>query len=260
MSDSRKDDEFIYELSPKFNILYELFMPTGRKIKSTLLVIIAIVILDIYLLFGAKGMNIGNFIAFGNMTILGMLKIMCFTLTLVLILKLVIHIVVQSMQYKHITYRFYNTYMVYEDDFLNQHRKNIEYSNVKEVEIRRTIMDRILGFGVIIIYTNAENSRSNGLVIYGLKNPRESYDIIDDIIHKNKSNVEIKESTENAETVEDKEESIVSKIEEDKKKDSEVSQEQYSSEEEIKKRVEQNKKDEEEFLDSLKNINSDNEN
>lgn len=260
MSDSRKDDEVIYELSPKFNMLYELFMPTGRKIKSTLLFIIAVFFMDIYLLFGAKGMNVGSIVVFGNMTILAILKIIFFTLILVLILKLVFHIVIQSMQYKHITYRFYSTHMVYEDDFLNQHRKNIEYSNIKEVEIRRTIMDRILGFGVIIIYTNAENSRSNGLVIYGLKNPRESYDIIDDIIHKNKSNVEIKEAKEDPENVKDKEESVVSENEQNEEKNSEISQEQYSSEEEIKKRVEQNRKAEEEFLDSLKNINGNNKN
>ena len=88
------------------------------------------------------------------------------------------------MQYDHISYKFYETYMVYEDDFLNQHKKNILYSNVKEVEIRRTIWDRIIGFGVIVIYTNAENRRNNGLVVYALDNPKEDYEFVDKLINK----------------------------------------------------------------------------
>ena len=51
------------------------------------------------------------------------------------ILKFVFHIFFQIMQYKYITYSFYNDHMIYKDDFLNQHKKNILYSNVKEVEI-----------------------------------------------------------------------------------------------------------------------------
>lgn len=77
--------------------------------------------------------------------------------------------------------------MVYEDDFLNQRVKNIDYSNIKELEIRRTVLDRILGFGVIIIYTNAENKRNNGMVIYGIKNPDEMYTKINKIVNDSKN-------------------------------------------------------------------------
>ena len=34
--------------------------------------------------------------------------------------------------------------MVYENDFLSQTKKTIEYSNIREVEIRRTVTDRIM--------------------------------------------------------------------------------------------------------------------
>ena len=78
--------------------------------------------------------------------------------------------------------------MIYEDDFLNQHRKNIEYKNIKEVEIRRTIWDRMLNFGIMVIYTNADNDRNNGLVIYSVKDPKAHYNVIDGLIHKKKEN------------------------------------------------------------------------
>ena len=52
------------------------------------------------------------------------------------------------------------------------------------MEIRRTIWDRIIGFGVIVIYTNAENRRNNGLVVYALDNPKEDYEFVDKLINK----------------------------------------------------------------------------
>ncbi len=184
---SSKAEELRYKITPKFNLLYELFMPTGRKIKSTFFFFILILLVSIYFLCGASGIKVENLRIFENINILTCLKYISIILTFILALKLIFHIVMQIFQYKHITYKFYDTYMVYEDDFLNQHKKNIEYSNIKEIEIRRTIIDRILGFGVIVVYTNAENSRSNGLVIYGLKNPKKTYDIIDSIIHKDEN-------------------------------------------------------------------------
>ena len=50
-----------------------------------------------------------------------------------------------------------------------------------------TVLDRILGFGVIIIYTNAENKRNNGMVIYGIKNPDEMYTKINKIVNDSKN-------------------------------------------------------------------------
>ena len=103
------------------------------------------------------------------------------------IIKFIIDIIFQYLQYKHIEYKFYENIMIYEDDFLNQHRKTIEYKNIKEIEIRRTIWDRLFNYGVIIIHTNAENFSRNGIIIYGLNNPKYHYDIIYNIIHSNNS-------------------------------------------------------------------------
>lgn len=174
------EEKLLYELSPKFNFIYELFMPTGRKIKMNLIVSLMFTILTILLY-----LNIFTGAStFGNTT--NTLKIVSLFFTIIAYIIFAVSIILKIMQYKCINYKFYEKHMIYEDTFLNQHKKNIEYSNVKEVEIRRTIWDRILNFGVVIIHTNAENGRANGIVVYGLKNPEEKYKKIDEIIHNGK--------------------------------------------------------------------------
>ncbi len=174
------EEKLLYELSPNFNFVYELFMPTGRKIKINLIVSVMFTILTILLY-----LNIFTAASTFENTI-NILKIVSLFFTIGAYIILAVSIVLKIMQYKYINYKFYEKHMVYEDTFLNQHRKNVEYSNVKEVEIRRTIWDRMLNFGVIIIHTNAENGRANGIVVYGLKNPEDEYKKIDKIIHSGK--------------------------------------------------------------------------
>ena len=175
--------EVRYQITPKFNIIYELGMPTGRKIRTALFALLVFIILTFLVAFKAGSMSIVNNDIFKNIKIDKFLLILCFVADLVTIIRLVGTIVFQSLQYRHVTYTFYDTMMTYEDDFLNQHKKNIEYKNIKEVEIRRTIWDRILDYGIMVIYTNADNDRNNGLVIYSVKNPKYHYNVIDKLIH-----------------------------------------------------------------------------
>ena len=175
--------EVRYQITPKFNIIYELGMPTGRKIRTALFALLVFIILTFLVAFKAGSMSIVNNDIFKNIKIDKFLLILCFVADLVTIIRLVGTIVFQSLQYRHVTYTFYDTMMTYEDDLLNQHKKNIEYKNIKEVEIRRTIWDRILDYGIMVIYTNADNDRNNGLVIYSVKNPKYHYNVIDKLIH-----------------------------------------------------------------------------
>lgn len=174
-----------FSVTPKFNFIYELGMPTGKKIKATLMSLIIFVILSIAF-FVMESLP-----AFQNATIeiknLSYVGIVIFLITVGIAIKLVFHVVLQVMQYKNISYTFYDDLMVYEDKFLNQHKKTIRYENIKEVEIRRRIWDRMLGYGVIIIYTSAEN-RNNGLILYGIDNPQEKYDRIQEILCTYKDN------------------------------------------------------------------------
>lgn len=199
-----ENEKLLREIKPKFNFIYELLMPTGKKIKSAFIMIIISVIITIIVSLNKDSLLNFSYDIIGNISLIDILMFFCYFMIIFSIIKLLVHYTFQKMQYEHISYKFYETYMVYEDDFLNQHKKNILYSNVKEVEIRRTIWDRILGMGVIVIYTNAENKRNNGLVVYALNNPKEDYEFIDKLINryrvtsnlKNKSNIENKNEVE----------------------------------------------------------------
>lgn len=193
-----ENEKLLKEIKPKFNFIYELLMPTGRKIKSALIMIIISIIITIIISLNKSSLLDFSYNIIRNISLMDILFIICYFMIAFSVIKLLVHITFQKMQYDHISYKFYETYMVYEDDFLNQHKKNILYSNIKEVEIRRTIWDRMIGFGVIVVYTNAENKRNNGLVIYALKNPKEYYEFIDKLI--NKYRISFKEDNINDQT------------------------------------------------------------
>lgn len=189
--------EVRYQITPKFNLLYEMGMPTGKKIKTSLFVLVIFVILTIIVALKAGTLSFANHEIFNNIKFDKLLLVLCIAADIITIVKLVGTIIFQKLQYKHVTYTFYDDMMIYEDDFLNQHRKNIEYKNIKEVEIRRTIWDRMLNYGIMVIYTNADNDRNNGLVIYSVKDPKTHYNVIDKLIHK-KDSTSVKLSNESS--------------------------------------------------------------
>lgn len=187
-------------VQPKFNFIYEMGMPTGRKIRTSLIACLIFIISSILLFVGNDTLENVNNINLGNFSIIGIVKFLAIFAVIFTFCRAIICTVVQYLSYKHTKYSFFEKYMIYEDDFLNQHKKNIQYENVKEVEIRRTIWDRILGFGIIVIYTSAENNRKNGLVIYGIRDVKEVYDQIQELIHnskENKSSVEENNNNDN---------------------------------------------------------------
>lgn len=236
MEENVKDDKIIHEITPKFNFIYELGMPTGKKIKSTLfLMLIFIVGYVIYLVCKSSPAIESSVIS--GINVMSILNIILLIGIIFTVIKLTIHIVLQIMQYRNIKYTFYETHMIYEDSFLNQHKKNIQYSNIKEVEIRRSVWDRILGYGIIVIYTNAENEYSNGLVIFGVKNTKEHYDIIDKLVHAKERQTESKEVT----TLEEKESNLNEDV-------PDTIPENDNNEEEVKQTPE-------EFKESLNQIN-----
>ena len=229
-------NEIKFQISPKFNFLYELGMPTGKKIKKTLILGIILVIGYIVFLFN---INVFNNAKVGDIKLSSIINVALIILMFFAVIKIVIHIVFQHLQYKNIIYKFYSDHMTYEDNFLNQHKKNILYSNIKEVEIRRTVWDRVMGYGIIVIYTNAENEYSNGLVIFGIKDAKKHYDVIDKLVHSNSSittdNDSIKEDNTNNEV----DKTVNNNVEEEKTEE---------------KNQESDNQTHEEFLESLKNI------
>ena len=173
--------EVLYELGPKFDFFYELTMPTGKKMKSSFIaVIVALVINVIIELARSMAQDAGNYTSmsmFKIVTIIGLIFLAFF------VLMFIARITMQVLEYKGIKYTFYKNCMVYENKFLNQTKKTIEYSNIREIEIRRTLLDRMLNYGVIIIYTNAEKAYGSATVIYAVKDIEKHYNNIESIVH-----------------------------------------------------------------------------
>ena len=173
--------EVLYEFSQKFDFLFVLYMPTGRKLKSALAIVIVSIILNIILALG-KGyiLDVNNV---KMLNVFNIVKIVCIILLIFTSLVFILRVVMQVLEYKGIKYKFYKNCLIFENNFLSQTKKTIEYSNIREVEIRRTVIDRILNYGVIIIYTNAEKAFGSATVLYSIKNTQEHYNNIESIIH-----------------------------------------------------------------------------
>ena len=184
--------EVLYELKPTFNFLYELVMPTGRKIRSALMSIILAIVIKVILIF-SKSYILG----FNNELINSIYNVCDILMILVIILIMIFfsaRIIFQILEYRGMSYKFYEDCMTSENTFLNQTRKTIDYINIREVEIRRSIIDRIMGFGIIIVYTNAEKAYGSATVIYAIKDTQRHYNEIEKIIYKGKD-ITVKDKT-----------------------------------------------------------------
>lgn len=173
--------EVLYELGPKFDFFYELTMPTGKKMKSSFVLVIVTIIINVVLEFAKSFVE--DYDQFYYMPILKILSVVGLIILGFMVLLLIARIVMQVLEYKGIKYTFYKNCMVYENNFLNQTKKTIEYSNIREIEIRRTLLDRMLNYGVIIIYTNAEKAYGSATVIYAVKDIEKHYNNIEKIVH-----------------------------------------------------------------------------
>lgn len=246
-----ENENLLREIKPKFNFVYELFMPTGRKMKSALVMSVVAIIITIIVSLNKGSMVDFSTVVIGTFSMIDILMFFCWFMIAFSIIKFFVHFTFQKMQYDHIGYKFYESYMVYEDDFLNQHKKNILYSNIKEVEIRRTIWDRILGMGVVVIYTNAENRRNNGLVVYALDNPKEDYEFIDKIVNKYRA-----DAPKQNKVIEKKEEKQEERTElQEEVSDDKAKAETEKTAEEIMQKDIEKEKNEQSFKDSLKETN-----
>lgn len=181
-------EELKYKINPKFNFIYEITMPLGAKLRRSMFMsiifIIAMIVIKISnVQISLESINI-------NLDIAVILYWTCLFFAIIFLIKFFIDMALKIMQYNRISYSFFDDKVIYEDTFLNQQRKVVKYENIKEIEIRRTIWDRIIGFGIIIISTNAEGKRNSGLVIYGISNPDEVYNEINKLVDNcNKKNI-----------------------------------------------------------------------
>ncbi len=179
-----------YKVRPKFNLIYELVMPLGGKFRRSLGIILVLIITIIAMKIAGSKINMDAIVL--GISAMDVLFWIAIFFIIIFALKFFIDLILKIMQYNRISYTFYSDNLTYEDTFLNQQRKVIKYENIKEVEVRRTIIDRIMGFGIIIISTNAEGNFNSGLIIYGIENPDEVYKIINDLLYSSKNKQENK--------------------------------------------------------------------
>ena len=169
-------NEVIYEFKPKYNLLYELLMPTGKKVRKFIVAILLCIIIYICINTFAYGLFTNEIV--GSFDIADILSILFIILGVLSLIALIIQIIFYHFEYKNISYKFYEDHI---------ELKNIKYKDIKEIEIRRSIWDRIMGYSVLIVYTNADNSRRNGLIIYSVRYIDKYYDKLNELIKKDKS-------------------------------------------------------------------------
>ena len=104
---------------------------------------------------------------------------------LFVIFALIVGIIVlfKSKQYKHLTYDFYNTKVLFEDSFLNLAQKEVKYKYIREVTMRQSVVQRWFNIGNIILYTNAETGVGNGIQIINVENVHDIYKQIKEIVN-----------------------------------------------------------------------------
>lgn len=177
-------EELLYQLKPNYDFIYEMTMPTGKKVRNKILVAVVALVLMIVLLIAKKYVvELNNEIAIKSYNVVLILSIIFLVVS---VIAVAIRIITQVYEYKGMTYSFYKYYMIVENNFLNQSKKTIEYKNIKEIEIRKNITDRLLKYGIIIIHTNADKAHGSATVIYAVKNIDEHYAKIESIIHNGK--------------------------------------------------------------------------
>ena len=198
-------EEIKFKLKPRYNFIYEFGMPTGRKVKNAFLSMLAMII--IYIVYNTFNFSdsipstsedsiLSAGLDFSKITpYISNILLIFMSVSIVYFL---VRLILQILQYNNTIYTFYKDKVIYEDLFLNQQKKSLLYSNIKEIEIRRSIWDRLNRRGIIIIYTNAEKSTGNGLVIYSMKNIKNVYNdvsnLVNDFNHKKTENLNVNSS------------------------------------------------------------------
>lgn len=176
-------EEVKLKLKPKYSFIYELLMPTGRNVNNAIISIFIMCIIYAFLSISKVENANGIFASLNIEDIMIIVKTFAVILLIIAIMYFAIRLIFQIMEYNKISYTFFEDKVVFEDLFLNQNRKTLLYSNIKEIEIKRSIWDRLNRRGIIILSTNAEKKASKGMVIYSVKDVKKIYDDISNLIY-----------------------------------------------------------------------------
>lgn len=157
------DTEVLLQVKPKFKFLYFSF--------SMIVTCISIIVL-----LATMGLLMEEF---------GMMLLTALGICVPIVLISLISIFFKKAQLKNMNYEFYRTKIEYSDSFLNKAEKEVKYKHIRETVLSRRIVDRIFGFGSIILFTNAESGFGNGIVIPYVENSEAVYKEIKELLERN---------------------------------------------------------------------------
>ena len=155
-----EDNEVKLKVKPKFKFWYMMFPTVCLFLMFALMVVLTIGITEQEV---GVGLCVMFFVIFAVIT------------GIIVFLK--------SKQYKHLTYDFYTTKVIFEDSFLNLAKKEVKYKYIREVTMRQSFVQRWFNIGNIVLYTNAETGIGNGIQIINVENVHDIYKQIKDIVN-----------------------------------------------------------------------------
>ena len=155
-----EDNEVKLKVKPKFKFWYMMFPTVCLFLMFALMVVLPIGITEPEV---GVGLCVMFFVIFAVIT------------GIIVFLK--------SKQYKHLTYDFYTTKVIFEDSFLNLAKKEVKYKYIREVTMRQSFVQRWFNIGNIVLYTNAETGIGNGIQIINVENVHDVYKQIKEIVN-----------------------------------------------------------------------------
>ena len=81
------------------------------------------------------------------------------------------------MLYKRTVFEFADSSMLYRRDFISLSQKTVKYSDIKEVTLHRTPLQRMFGLGTVKIITHA-TTQDAGIELFNVKEFQEIYDFL----------------------------------------------------------------------------------
>jgi uncharacterized membrane protein YdbT with pleckstrin-like domain len=104
---------------------------------------------------------------------------------------------IKSLNYRRTEYKFYEDRLEFEEGFFTINKKSIKFKDVREVTLRRGILQRMYGLGTVYLATLATGSSSysnpfaaigfgnisaSGISVRDITNPEETYQKIKAIV------------------------------------------------------------------------------
>lgn len=82
--------------------------------------------------------------------------------------------------YRGTTFKITSTGVTHNLNFLWNKRKEVLFSNIKEVELKAGFLQKFFGLGTIIVHTQASTTQDNkpGLSLFDVENPEKVYEML----------------------------------------------------------------------------------